>query len=72
METKLQPVKEDYAVAQQNFLKWQRPVDFDPKLRRSQQRLHDIDDKIYLIDLYGVDTEHVLDELDCNVSVPSI
>lgn len=69
MDKKLQLITEDYAVSQQNFAKWQRPVDFDPKLRRSQQQLHDIDDKIYLIELYGVDPEHVQDKLDqCNVS----
>jgi len=61
--------QEDYAIAQQNFAKWQRPSDFEPKLRRTQQQMHEIDDKIYLIELYSEDPEHVQIRLEqCNVS----
>ena len=62
-------IQEDYRIAQQNFLKWQRPVDFDPKLRRTQQQLHEIDEKIYLIEIYSEDPEHVQIRLEqCAVS----
>ncbi|XP_067947670.1 dystrophin-like [Watersipora subatra] len=59
LQKKLDFIKDDYAIAQMNFQKWQRPIDFDPKFRRTQQLLHEIDDKIYLIEIYNEDPEHV-------------
>ena len=53
----------------QKFVKWQRPVDFEPKMQNVKRSLDEIKDRLYLIELRSDDQQTIKDQLDhCMVS----
>ena len=52
------------------FKRFQRPVDFEPKMSHVKRELDEIADRIHLIDLHTEDPETIQSQLDnCMVSV---
>lgn len=53
------------------FVKFQRPVDFEPKLTHVKRVLDEIEERILLIEIRSVEPEVIQNQLDqCMVSIP--
>ena len=69
LDTQIGLLKKHLAEVSARFSKWQRPVDFEPKLQSVKRTLDEIRERLHLIELRSDDPQAIRDQLDhCMVS----
>ncbi|XP_013413171.1 dystrophin isoform X2 [Lingula anatina] len=64
LEQQILILKKHYGEVQLKFMKFQRPVDFEPKLTHVKRALEEVQERIHLIELRSEDPEVVQTQLD--------